>query len=68
MAFNPLLVVALPLLGWWAAGSFMRAVCRNQSAFSLPQPAAAVALGVIVAYWILRNLPWWPCTLLAPVG
>lgn len=22
--------------------------------------------GAVVAFWILRNLPWWPCTLLAP--
>jgi Protein of unknown function (DUF2752) len=23
-------------------------------------------LGVLVAFWVLRNLPWWPFTLLAP--
>lgn len=23
-------------------------------------------LSIILAFWILRNLPWWPCTLLAP--
>lgn len=24
------------------------------------------ALGILLAFWILRNLPWWPFTLLAP--
>lgn len=27
--------------------------------------ALAIA-GVVIAFWILRNLPWWPFTLLAP--
>ncbi|MEI6653670.1 MAG: DUF2752 domain-containing protein [Verrucomicrobiota bacterium] len=30
-------------------------------------PAAGWCLGgALVAFWLLRNLPWWPCTLLAP--
>lgn len=67
-AFNPLLVAALPPLAFWTVGNSWRAIRHNRPAFALPRPAAAVALVVLVAYWILRNLPWWPCTLLAPHG
>lgn len=28
--------------------------------------AGAWLIGVVVAYGVLRNLPFWPCTLLAP--
>ncbi len=68
LALNPLLVVALPPLALWTAWNFWRAVRHDRPAFALPHPAAAVVLTVLVLYWIARNLPWWPCTLLAPHG
>lgn len=66
--YNPLGVVLFPLavigvllqaIGWannrpppirWTAG---------------PRGAVWIA-GLIIAFWVLRNLPWWPFTLLAP--
>lgn len=65
MAMNPLLVLSIaPMLvmalhgaGLWPAKlqPLVRLVAR-------PMPWMAVILG----YWITRNLPWYPFTLLAP--
>lgn len=65
MAMNPLLVVALPVLalmalnaaGWKPQGS-ERFWC------SIGSPKAWLL--VLLAYWLLRNLPWWPFSWLAP--
>ena len=65
---NPLLVVALPALLLWALHSLWRACRWNQSPVQLPRPTASVALAVLLLYFLLRNLPWWPFVLLAPHG
>jgi hypothetical protein len=64
---NPLLVLSLPLfLGWATLVSWRK--LRHGSPVALPRYSATVALVVLVLFFILRNLPWWPCTLLAPHG
>ena len=68
LGLNPLLVLLLPLALWWALLSLWRALRHNLPPAELPRPAATVLLVVVLAFWILRNLPWWPCTLLAPHG
>ena len=65
MAMNPLLVVCLPVLalmalnaaGWKPRGSepFWRTVGSPK-----------IWLIVLLGYWLLRNLPWWPFAWLAP--
>lgn len=58
LKMNPLLVVGLPIL--LAVALFRPAWLRR--------PAVGWALvSLVIAYWVLRNLPWWPFTLLAPV-
>ncbi len=65
LAMNPLLFVLVPLLG---------AVLWHASGRQLPLPRAAVALllgpwfwlALIGGYWLLRNVPVWPFTMLAP--
>ncbi|MFT3830346.1 MAG: DUF2752 domain-containing protein [Opitutaceae bacterium] len=64
---NPLLVLSLPLLLGWAAFALVRA-WRGQPPAALPRHSATITLVVVVLYFVLRNLPWWPCTLLAPHG
>lgn len=68
LAFNPLIVLLLPFAVMWTVSALWRALRHNLPPVELPRPVAAVALGVVVAFWVLRNLPWWPCTLLAPHG
>jgi Protein of unknown function (DUF2752) len=54
---NPLAVVALPLLTIWLA----RGECTK-----LKPAWIWTLLAIIVAFGVLRNLPWQPFTLLAP--
>lgn len=65
MAMNPMLVVALPVLalmalnaaGWKPQGS-------ERLWRSIGSPKSWLL--VLLAYWLLRNLPWWPFSWLAP--
>lgn len=66
-AQNPLLVLSLPLLLGWALFSLWRAWCGQPPA-ELPRHSATITLVVVLLYFVLRNLPWLPCTLLAPHG
>jgi hypothetical protein len=68
LAQNPLLVLLLPLLLFWTGHALWRALRHNLPPVELPRPTAAIMLGVVMAFWVLRNLPWWPFTLLAPQG
>ena len=68
LAMNPLLVVLAPFALLWATWCFWRALRHDLPPPELPRPAAAITLVVVLAFWLLRNLPWWPCTLLAPHG
>lgn len=68
LRFNPLLMTALPVAGvvgaWHLAGWL----------WGRPMPWRVrigrrlgwTWLGVLVLFWILRNIPQWPFTLLAP--
>ncbi len=60
-ALNPLLVLALPLAGFFGA-RFLLARLTGQK---FPQPFQSarwiwVAAAVVVAFGVMRNLPWWP--------
>jgi len=66
--FNPVGMVLLPLalvgLGLEAFGWIRAKPPRYRL-----QPGARAAwllVWLVIAFWILRNLPWWPFTLLAP--
>jgi hypothetical protein len=67
LAYNPLLVVASPLLGF---GVFQIAyglwTGQRLPLPRLPAWSIYVIFCVMVAYWILRNIPLFPLTLLAP--
>jgi len=65
---NPLGMILLPiaLLGislevaGWVGGKPL------PFTFKLKRNWGWILLYLILAYWVLRNLPWWPFTLLAP--
>lgn len=66
---NPLLVAALPLVlaavliegAAWVVGEGYRG-----PRVRLPRWGYGILIGTILAYWVLRNVPVWPLTLLAP--
>ncbi len=67
MAMNPLLVISLPFLLLMllnTAGLRPRALDPVMRVLASPM----VWLVVLVGYWVLRNLPWFPFTALAPGG
>jgi hypothetical protein len=66
--FNPLVVLALPLLAAWAVARVWKTLRGDATPVRQPPRAATVALVVLVSFFLLRNLPWWPFALLAPHG
>lgn len=66
--FNPVGMILLPLALVGLAIEIVGWVREKPLSFRLSVGArgAWVIVWVIAAFWILRNLPWWPCTLLAP--
>ena len=64
---NPMLVLSLPFLGYWFISRYVHAGRnRNSAGFIIPAFMIWLILLIIVSYWILRNLPFYPFTLLAP--
>jgi hypothetical protein len=65
--FNLLMVLAVPaLLGHAAIVVLNRfRTPRMQSYFEMPRVSQAIVV-LVIAYWILRNLPWMPFRWLAP--
>ncbi len=64
--YNPLLFLSLPFLTV-AVGFEARRVWSGEHPWRRLSPWAIYAIAVlIIAYWILRNVPTWPFTMLAP--
>ncbi len=67
LGLNPLMVVMLPFLGY----SLLSYAILRARGWSLPGIPASpfwgwLALWAILAYWVLRNVPLYPLSLLAP--
>ncbi|MDX9723411.1 MAG: DUF2752 domain-containing protein [Myxococcota bacterium] len=64
--YNPLMILSLPFLAWVG----LRRSLEIWSLLPPPRPLAPwlgrSILILILLYWLLRNLPWWPLTVLAP--
>lgn len=66
---NALALVALPPLAWVLGDRFLRA--NGWRGLPLPRmrPWMGWAIaGAFIGFFVLRNVPLWPCTLLAPPG
>lgn len=64
---NPLAVVVLPVIAGWLLFRFGQVMTdRRAPAVIVPAFWIWALLGVIVAFWILRNVPLYPFSLLAP--
>ncbi len=69
LAYNPLATLLLPVVAY----VFFAQVLEMISRFHLPRMTIKVQwlwtlLAVVVLFWILRNVPLYPFTLLAPGG
>ena len=67
-AYNAVALIVLPFVVWSLARSSRPAKCRLSAK---TRPSASVVwnrllLGAVLLYWVVRNLPWYPFTLLAP--
>lgn len=65
--YNPLMVLYLPVVGYAVASVGVFAASGRKLAEPRVSPRAAwAALVIILAYGVLRNVPVYPFTLLAP--
>lgn len=66
--FNPLGMILLPLACAGVAIEVLGWVRGKPLPFRLNVGAtgAWVIVWLVIGFWILRNLPWWPFTMLAP--
>jgi hypothetical protein len=64
---NPLMVLLIPLLSYMFLPYVAFAITgKRVAAVSVPALWARVTLWIILAYWVLRNVPYYPLDLLAP--
>jgi hypothetical protein len=64
---NPLMLFSLPFLGYLLLPNVVYAVAGKRIPMvSVPALWARLALWTILAYWVLRNVPYYPFDLLAP--
>jgi hypothetical protein len=67
LGYNPVTPLLLPLaLAWLGAWAVRAWQGRPAPSWELPPRAGWVVLGLVLAFWVLRNIPAYPFTLLAP--
>lgn len=67
LAYNPLVVLTLPIAMYWLISEIMLIGWNKK--LPRPQPTPRLlwsVLMVVIAFGILRNIPYYPLTLLAP--
>ena len=66
-SFNPLMVLFLPFLGYaLVSNAVFSAGGRSLPGFRLPATGIWLLLAAIILFWILRNVPAYPFSALAP--
>ena len=67
MGYNPLTVLSLPVLSTLNLMMVARKSERlTRSQLRVPPLAAWTLLAVIISFWVLRNIPLYPLSMLAP--
>ena len=67
LGLNPLMVMSLPFLGYaLASETFLATVGRRLPGVRLPASWIWALLAAIILFWIFRNIPVYPFTILAP--
>ena len=64
---NPLMVLSLPFIAFSIMKYIVAGILgRPERKIFIPSVFIWLLLGIIILFWILRNLPYYPFTLLAP--
>jgi hypothetical protein len=64
---NPLLVLSIPLLGYLLLHPYVAASKKHfLSDVNMPAFLIWIYLGIVVSFWIIRNTPLYPFSLLTP--
>lgn len=64
---NPLMVLSLPFLGYYFASNAARAITgRPLKTFFIRPVFIWALLGLVLVFWVMRNVPVYPFSLLAP--
>jgi hypothetical protein len=64
---NPLMVLSLPFMAYvFVSYALVAARGRGLPKVFIPSPLIWVIFWVIISFWVLRNIPLYPFTLLAP--
>ena len=67
LGYNPYMLLALPVIGYAYLSALLLSVSgKKLPTVFLPPPLIWGLLAAIVAFWILRNVPVYPFTVLAP--
>jgi hypothetical protein len=66
LSLNPLMIISLPFLGYSLA-AFIFGKSESGKKYSNWRTVwDRSVLFIVLIYWVLRNIPWYPFTLLAP--
>ena len=68
LRMNPLLVLSLPFLVYLVVREYVVPALTGRAPRPIAPAVAWVVFVVVVCYWIARNVPVYPFTLLAPPG
>ena len=67
LSYNPLLVVSMPLIVYWVVSqTFLVLSGRTLPRIHVPDKLLWAALAGVVVFGVVRNIPYYPFTLLAP--
>ena len=67
LGFNPLMVLSLPFIGYASVSSAVSALSRRRlPGIFIPANWIWILLLGIILFWILRNVPAYPFSVLAP--
>jgi hypothetical protein len=67
IGFNPLMALSLPFVGYALHSNTVSGLSRRRlPGVFIPAAWIWMLLGVIVLFWVLRNVPAYPFTVLAP--
>jgi hypothetical protein len=58
LARNPFTVLAVPYLLWMWGSWLHRTITGRTSRYMAPAWTLWLLLGVVIGFWVLRNLPW----------